>query len=69
MNSFSVIAKILAAIVVIAAIIFVVIVYGDKIKAFFKKLFGRGGPKHHNFVNGCDLSDDDLVAGDQDFDA
>lgn len=69
MNSFSVVAKILAAAAVIAAIIFVVIVYGDKIMGFFKKLLGRGGSDKHDFVDECDLADEEIVAGDQDFDA
>lgn len=69
MNSFNVIAKILAAAAVIAGIIFVVIVYGDKIMGFFKKLLGRGDSKNQDFVNDCDLADDEIVAGEQDFDA
>lgn len=69
MNSFSVIAKILAAAAVIAGIVFVVIVYGDKIMDFFKKLLGRGKTTDPDFVDDCDLIDEEIVAGEQDFDA
>ena len=69
MNSFSVIAKILAAAAVIAGAVFVVIVYGDKIMGFFKKLMGRGGCDNADFVDESDLADGEVVAGEQDFDA
>ena len=69
MNAFSVIAKILAAAAVVASIIFVVIVYGDKIMGFFKKLLGRGKSTNPDFVDESDLEDDEIVAGEQDFDA
>ena len=69
MNSFSVIAKILAAAAVIAGIVFVVIVYGDKIMSFFKKLLGRDGANSSDFVDESDLVDEEIVAGEQDFDA
>ena len=70
MNAFSVLLKILAAAAVIAGIVYVVIVYGDKILAFGKKLMGRIGCRNcsdADFVDDCDLEDDEIVAGDQDF--
>jgi hypothetical protein len=71
MNAFSVIMKILAAAAVIAGIVFAVVVYGDKIMAFAKKLLSRigcyGECDDSDFVDDCDLEDEDFVAGDQDF--
>lgn len=71
MNAFSVIMKILAAIAVIAGIVFVVVVYGEKIMAFAKKLLGRvsrrGECDDSDFVDDCDLEDGEIVAGEQDF--
>jgi hypothetical protein len=71
MNAFSVIAKILAAAAVIAGAVFVVIVYGDKIMGFAKKLLSRvgcgGECDDSDFVDDSDLVDDEVVAGEQDF--
>lgn len=70
MNAFSVLLKILAAAAVIAGAVFAVVVYGDKIMAFVKKLLGRpccGACDDSDFVDDCDLEDDEIVAGDQDF--
>lgn len=41
MKSWETVLKVLAALVAAAAIIFVIITYGDKIVAWFKKLFGK----------------------------
>lgn len=72
MNAFSVIAKLLTAIAVIAGAVFVVVVYGDKILAFIQKLLSRVGcPCNQcddsDFVDDSDLEDGEIVAGDQDF--
>lgn len=72
MNAFSVVMKILAAAAVIAGIVFVVIMYGDKIMSFVKKLLGRIGCSacecdDSDFVDESDLEDGDIVAADQDF--
>ena len=70
MNAFSVLLKILAAAAVIAGGVFAVIVYGDKIMSFVRKLLGRIGCSEcvdSAFVDDCDLADDEIVAGDQDF--
>lgn len=70
MNAFSVIMKILAAAAVIAGIVVAVVVYGDKIMAFAKKLLSRIGCcecKDSDFVDDCDLEDGEIVAGEQDF--
>lgn len=62
MNAFNVFAKILAALVVIAGLVLVFVMYGDKIKKFCKKLVGR-----HSLCR-C-MTDDDDFADDDDFDA
>ena len=70
MSAFNVIMKILAAAAVIAGVIFVVVVYGDKIASLFKKLVGRFGCcqcDDSDFVDDCDLEDEEIVAGEQDF--
>ena len=70
MNAFGVLLKILAAAAVIAGVVYVVIVYGDKIMGFAKKLLGRIGCctcSDSDFVNDCDLEDGEIIAGDQDF--
>ena len=69
MNAFSVLLKILAAAAVIAGAVFAVVVYGDKIMGFVKKLLGRVGCVGSDFVDDCDLEDDDLVAVDEDFES
>lgn len=70
MNAFNVVAKILAAAAVIAGAVFVVVVYGDKIMNFIKKLIGRPvgcGCDDSDFVDESDLEDEEIVAGEQDF--
>ena len=70
MNAFSVLLKILAAAMVIAGVVYVVIVYGDKIMGFVKKLLGRTGCctcDDSDFVDDSDLEDGEIVAGEQDF--
>lgn len=61
MNAFSVVAKILAALVVLAGLVLVFVMYGDKIKGFCKKLLGR---RKFN----CCMDEDDDFADDDDFD-
>jgi len=41
MKTWEVVLKIVAALLVVAGIIFVIITYGDKIVAWFKRMFGR----------------------------
>ena len=70
MNAFSVLLKILAAAAVIAGIVYVVIVYGDNIMGFCKKLLGRIGCctcDDSDFVDDSDLEDGEIIAGEQDF--
>jgi hypothetical protein len=72
MNSFSVVAKILAALVVLAGLVLVFVMYGDKIKAFCKKLVGRCGFRScmkdgSDFANDMDFDAEDMIAADQDF--
>lgn len=62
MNAFNVVTKILAALVVLAGLVLVFVMYGDKIKAFCKKLVGR-----HSFRS-C-MAGEDEFADDDDFDA
>lgn len=54
--------KILAALAVLAGIVVVFIMYGDKIKGFCKKLLGR------RKFNSC-MADGNDFADDDDFDA
>ena len=42
MKTFSVIAKVVAALAAVAGIVYVVATYGDKIVAWAKKLLGKG---------------------------
>ena len=70
MNAFSVLLKILAAAAVITGVVYVVIVYGDKIMSLLKKLLGRPSCcacDDSDFVDDSDLEDGEIVAGDQDF--
>ena len=70
MNAFGAVLKVLAAAAVIAGAVFVVIAYGEKIVAFFKKLLGRFGCScNSDFVDECDLEDaeEEVVASEQDF--
>ena len=41
MKTWEVVLKIIAALLVVAGIIFVIITYGDKIVAWFKRMFGQ----------------------------
>lgn len=70
MTAFNVIMRILAAIAIIATAVFVVIVFGDKIVSFFKKLLGRVSfhrCDESDFVDDSDLEEDEVVAAEQDF--
>lgn len=58
----STIAKILTALAVLVGLVLVFVMYGDKIKAFCKKLLGR------RKFNGY-MADGDDFADDDDFDA
>ena len=70
MNAFGVFLKILAAAIAIAGAVFVVVVYGDKILGFFKKLFGcKRCCADSDFVDECDLEDEEIVADNQDFES
>ena len=66
MNSFSIVAKILAALVVLAGLVLVFVMYGDKIKSFCRKLLGRCGFRRC-VKPGAGIDVDDLIAADQDF--
>ena len=71
MNAFSVIMKVLAALAVIAGAVFVVIVYGEKIKNFIQKLMQHLNieiKSDSDFVDESDLADEEDVADEQDFD-
>ena len=70
MNAFGVFLKILAAAAVIAGAVFVVVVYGDKLLSYVKKLLGRIGCckcGESDFVDEGDLEDEQIVAAEQDF--
>ena len=72
MNALGVVMKVLAAAAVIAGVVFVVIMYGEKILAFVRKLLAKinitvGECDESDFVNESDLEEGDIVAGDQDF--
>lgn len=69
MDTLGVILKILAAIAVIVGAVFVVLTYGDKIMAFFKKMMGRLKIKgdDSDFVDDSELVDGEVVAAEQDF--
>lgn len=71
MNGFSVIAKLLTAAAAIAGAVFVVVVYGDQIVSYINKLLGRVGTRGEcvdsDFVDDCDLVDDEAVAEEQEF--
>lgn len=72
MNPFSALMKILAAAAVIAGAVFAVIMYGDKIADFAKKLLGRIGVstcpcEDDDFVDESDLEEVETVAAEQDF--
>ena len=41
MKTWEVVLKIVAALLVVAGVIFVIITYGDKIVAWFKRMFGQ----------------------------
>ena len=72
MNAFSIVAKILAALVVLAGLVLVFVMYGDKIKAFCKKLVGRRGFRGcmcdgEDFAADDDFDAEDIIAAEQDF--
>lgn len=69
MDTLSVVLKILTAIAVIVAAVFVVLTYGDKIMAFFKKMMGRLKiqGEDSDFVDDSELVEDEAVATEQDF--
>lgn len=74
MKTFYLVLKILAAVAAVAGLVFVIVKYGDKIVAWAKGLIGRFSRK-----NSCEMCndecfedemgdlDDEIVAGDNDF--
>ena len=71
MKTLSLVLKILAAAAVIAGIIFVIMVYGDKIVAWFKKLLGCF-TRNDCVCDDCDCvidpdDEESVVASDNDF--
>ena len=69
----SAIIKILAAAAVIAGAVFAAIMYGDKIMSLTKKFLSRLGItvtcscEDEDFVEDCDLVEEEPLAADQDF--
>ena len=71
MNPFNALMKILATAAVIAGAVFAVIMYGDKIADFTRKLLGRLGVstcpcEDEDFVDESDLEEVETVAAEQD---
>ena len=64
MKTWETILKVLAALVAAAAIIFVIVTYGDKIVAWFKRLFSK---KKVTLYDEVDEEEGDLVAKESDF--
>lgn len=64
MKTWETVLKVLAALVAAAAIIFVIVTYGDRIVAWFKRLFSK---KKVTLYDEEDLEEDDLVAKESDF--
>ena len=74
MNAINVVLKILAAAVVVAGAVVVVIMYGDKIMGFIKKLMSRlgvcecgGECCESDFADEFDAEGEEVVAAEQDF--
>lgn len=61
MKTWEIILKVLAALVAAAIVIFVIITYGDKIVAWFKKLFSK------KRVTLYEEEENDLIAQEGDF--
>ncbi len=59
MKTFSLIMKILSALLAIAGVIYIVATYGDKIVAWFKKLLRKAKPVYSNKRDfDCEYSED-----------
>ena len=71
MKVWETILKIVAALVAAAGIIYVIVTYGDKIVAWFKKLFSKGEVTLYEGAEDVDViaEDDEVVAAEGDFDA
>ena len=57
MKVFGVVLKVLAALAVIAGVVYVIATYGDKILAKIKKLLGRGKTCGCGDCDGCQCND------------
>lgn len=59
MKTFSLIMKILAALLAVAGVVFLVATYGDKIVAWFKKILQKAKPVYSNKRDfDCEYSDE-----------
>ena len=59
MKTFSLIMKILSALLAVAGVIYIVATYGDKIVAWFKKLLRKAKPVYSNKRDfDCEYSED-----------
>jgi hypothetical protein len=72
MSIFNMMAKILAALTVLAGLVLVFVMYGDKITAFCKKLVTRHSFRScmnegDEFAEESDFDAEDFVAAEQDF--
>ena len=72
MNGFNVFAKVLAALVVLAGLVLVFVMYGDKIKKCCQKLINRHSFRScmadgEDFADDDDFDTEDVVIDDQDF--
>ena len=64
MKTFSVIAKVVAALAAVAGIVYVVATYGDKIVAWFKKLFSKS---EVTIYDEEETTEGEIVAEESDF--
>ena len=67
MKTVSIVVKVLLALAAIAAVVYVIVAYGDKITAWCKKTFGslKCFCGKNDFA--VDMTEDALVADDKDF--
>lgn len=67
MKTFSLIMKILSALLAVAGVIYIVATYGDKIVAWFKKLLKKAKPVYSNKRDfDCEYSEDFAEEEDSD---
>ena len=64
MKTWETVLKVLAALIAAVVIIFVIVTYGDKIVAWFKKLFTK---KRVTIYENEDQEDGDMIASEGDF--